>query len=229
MRAREIRMLRNATCQKKLSFVDGTSSSSARATDASCSDGDSDSKQHRDSSLPELAIDLLFEHKGASRTMIRDEWPSAVRGGSQESKEIQSVRLNASGTKNRSDDSLEVEEREEQHHKDGSGLHSSDTERAGDGPATERKGSISSLLAVEDRGDEAVGVFADENCNTNSSNRLKSVRGMDPLAKALLDQTRAWEFFSPLLAKQTYGKHWVGTGEFATMEYTLACRLTYKA
>lgn len=206
MRAREIRMLRNATCQKKLSFVDGTSSSSAREEDASCCDGDSDSKQHRDSSLPELAIDLLFERKGASRTMIRDEWPSAVRGGRQKKEE---------GEK-------------KQQEKDDLTLHSG-KESAGDGTATERKRSISSLLAVEDRGDEAVGGFADENCNnTNSSDRVKSVRGMDPLAKALLDQTRAWEFFSPLLAKQTYGKHWVGTGEFATMEYTLACRFTCK-
>jgi hypothetical protein len=137
--------------------------------------------------------------------MIRDEWPSAVRGGSQKS-----------------------EEREKkQQEKDDLTVHSG-KESAGDGTATERKGSISSLLAVEDRGDKAVGEFADENCNTNSSDRVKSVRGMDPLAKALLDQTRAWEFFSPLLAKQTYGKHWVGTGEFATMEYTLACRFTYK-
>lgn len=196
IQARESRMPRNASCQKKLSFAEDTSSSSERVEDAISSDGVSDSKQHRDSSLPELAIDLLFEQKGASRTMIQEDWPNGAGPlGEQQSKKI------SGGT-------------------DGSALD--------DDAKSEREGSGSSTVAVEDRTRQNDGGFADENCNVNSNDGT-SLRGMDPLAKALLAQTRAWEFFSPLVAKCAYNQHWVGTGEFATMEYTLACRSSYHA
>jgi len=161
IQARESRMPRNASCQKKLSFAEDTSSSSERVEDAISSDGVSDSKQHRDSSLPELAIDLLFEQKGASRTMIQEDWPNGAGPlGEQQSKKI------SGGT-------------------DGSALD--------DDAKSEREGSGSSTVAVEDRTRQNDGGFADENCNVNSNDGT-SLRGMDPLAKALLAQTRAWEF-----------------------------------